>query len=197
MATLFVILCIITALFMIILLEIEIDIKYSRSLLVILHIGVLAIELKSRKKREKRRGRAKKKSQLCSGDDRSLTARKRQKGGRLTVAKVRKSAAYAKLIIKLIEGTQVRLNRISLPDVLPDDYRYAYIKSAACAAIISLFTEYLATKALTLTAGERAYESDEDTLVLDITLTARILHVIRSFFVMRKEIRAIKAEGEG
>ncbi len=194
MAALFAVLCIITALLMIILLEIEVDIKYSKSLLVILHIGVLAVELRSRAKK-RRKGKERKSG--ATEAEKEKTDGGSEKGKSSPIAKIRKSATYAKLIIKLVEGAQVRLNNISLPDVLPDDYRLAYIKNAAYAAIISLFYEYLATKALTLNEGERAYGSNQNALVLDVTLTTRILHVIRSFFVMRKRFRAIKAEDEG
>ncbi len=179
MSLLFAVLCILTAALMLILLEVEADIKYSGTLIIVLHINILAVEL-----RKKNKGKEKKQAANYHGSPSGIS-------------KLRKRAAYIQLIIKLIEGSELRINSISLPDVFPTDIRTEYIKNAGYSAIISLFTAYLTSKALKLTESAEAYKGGDGAPLLDITLKTRILHVLKSLFVMRTRLKDNKAEELG
>ncbi len=175
MSVAFAVLCILTALLMVVLLEIEVDIKYSAGLTLTLHINILALELKSRKNKKTKKNEAE--AQKPSAK-----------------VKARRSLAYIKLITALTEDSYITVNAIALPNIVPTDFMGQYIKDASYSAVISIFYAYLASSSLKLTEKAGAYREDSESLLLDVSLKTRVLHALKALIVLRMRLSEIEKE---
>ncbi len=176
MALLFALLCILAAILMALLAKIEVEIKYSKALSVILHISLLAIELRSKGSSE-------------TGEQ------KKDKTPSLKT-KIKQTATYLKFTEKLIEGADVTLNSLSLPNLIPADFSTLYIKNAVYSSALSVFCAYLSSKASKLYESKETHIGADEGRLLDVTLKMSVLHILKSYIVMRRRFSEIRAEGK-
>lgn len=169
MSAMIVIALIISAILMLLLSELDLDLRYKRFFSATFHIYPLALELTAKER---------------SGDKKSKSNSKSSFAKRS-----RKAAVYLKTIIKLIEWSEIEINSLSVPTLNIFSKDELYKERALISSIISAFTVYLSTKALKLNQRLNSVKQRECDLEVDLTVKTRAFYVIYALIMLKLRLK--------